>query len=582
MTPARREELCVLALALLPPLLFLDAAVSIDAPVFVAVARRILEAPLDPYGFRMIWDPTSPEAASFDRNPPLLSYWLAPWIALFGEHEVALHAALLPFTALAAGAFLGCARRLAGSAAALPAALWLVCAPAFAVLATTLMLDVPVLAALLVGVHCLLRGHEGGRLRWFWAAGVAAACAGLLKYVGFAALPLLAAGACILLPAAQRRGALLRIATPPLVAWGLFAAWTAALYGEVHFLGSTDVVIGRRLDPHEIGNQIASTPVYYGGALLFPFFAALGSLRSARGGAEWGVACLLVGTALAWFVLPEGAPPRRNPIDSEELVFAALACAAALCVWGRLGAEALGRRDPESRFLLLWSGGFLAFTLGVNWHVNAADALLAAPPALLLLFRSEALRPARRGALALAAPLLALSLLLAWADALQAGFYRDCARRAAIEIGAQPGARWLVGHWGLQHYFGALGFEPVVPPTYGRSDFEVDDWIASARNVSQLDVSRNLGEVRLREVASWELRHWLPLRTTNADASAGFYSHHSGYVPFAWSRAPFERVQLGRVIALRRIGAAARPGDVPVAPAVDPDAAPPGVPAQAR
>ena len=51
---------------------------------------------------------------------------------------------------------------------------------------------------------------------------------------------------------------------------------------------------------------------------------------------------------------------------------------------------------------------------------------------------------------------------------------------------------------------------------------------------------------------SRERRSWLPLRTTNPDAGAGFYSHHYGYVPFAWSRKPFDRVGLGQVIRIRR------------------------------
>ena len=37
-------------------------------------------------------------------------------------------------------------------------------------------------------------------------------------------------------------------------------------------------------------------------------------------------------------------------------------------------------------------------------------------------------------------------------------------------------------------------------------------------------------------------------RTTNADAGAGFYSHHAGYLPFAFSTLPLDRVQLGRVV----------------------------------
>jgi len=88
----------------------------------------------------------------------------------------------------------------------------------------------------------------------------------------------------------------------------------------------------------------------------------------------------------------------------------------------------------------------------------------------------------------------------------------------------------------------------VVPPMYGRSDLAKDDWVATARNVSQLDVSQNMRRHTLREVWSWNFESVLPLRTTNADAGAGFYSHHAGYLPFAFSRLPLDRVQLGRVV----------------------------------
>ena len=59
--------------------------------------------------------------------------------------------------------------------------------------------------------------------------------------------------------------------------------------------------------------------------------------------------------------------------------------------------------------------------------------------------------------------------------------------------------------------------------------------MASARNVSQLDVSRDMNRYGLREAWTWTEQSSLPLRTSNADAGAGFYSHHAGYVPFAWS-----------------------------------------------
>jgi hypothetical protein len=50
---------------------------------------------------------------------------------------------------------------------------------------------------------------------------------------------------------------------------------------------------------------------------------------------------------------------------------------------------------------------------------------------------------------------------------------------------------------------------------------------------------------------SWRFEAVLPLRTTNADAGSGFYSHHAGYVPFGFSQEPLDVVQLGRVVRVR-------------------------------
>ncbi len=96
-----RQIALVAALTLVPLLPFLDTAVSLDGPVFMAVARRILEAPFDPFGFEMLWDSTSLAAAEFNRNPPLVSYYLSLWMLGFGQNEVALHSAMLIFPLLA-------------------------------------------------------------------------------------------------------------------------------------------------------------------------------------------------------------------------------------------------------------------------------------------------------------------------------------------------------------------------------------------------------------------------------------------------------------------------------------------------
>jgi 4-amino-4-deoxy-L-arabinose transferase-like glycosyltransferase len=542
-----REAWLLAALALAPPLVLLDAAVSIDAPVFVAVARQIVAAPADPFGFRMVWDPTSPEAAVFNRNPPLLSYWLALWIAVFGEREPALHAALLPFPLIAALAFRGIARRLAGATLA-PTAL-LVATPSFAVLSTTLMLDVPLLAGWLVAVYALLRGAEDEGSRWPLAAGAAAAASGLVKYVGFATVPLLAAGVWLLYRR-RTRGWLMTLA-PPLLTWAAWGAYTYARYGFVHYLGSTDVVFDRSFEAREVWNQIASVPIYYGAALVFPLLRAARALLRGERGAARAVLLLLAGTAVVTWLLPLGEPSRRSPLEIDEAVIGALGFAGGGWLWSRCLEPARFAASAHDRLLLLWLTGLWVFSSFFNWHVNAADALLAAPPVLLLLFRDPALRPSARELRVW----LALSLPLAWglavADAEQSGVYRTAARRIVGEIGAQPGSRWFVGHWGLQHYLEREGFASVVPPMYGRSELAEHDWVATARNVSQLDVSSNMDRFALRMAWSWRFEAVLPLRTTNADAGSGFYSHHAGYVPFGFSREPLDVVQLGRVVRVR-------------------------------
>ena len=547
-----REALVVAALALLPIAPFAGAAFGVDEPVFLAVAKRIVAAPLDPYGFQMVWDATgASDVARFNLNPPLLSYWLAPWLGVFGESETWLRVAVWPFASLAAFAFHGIATR--AGVAALPATALFVAAPAFVVLAATFQVDVAVSAWLLCAVWLLLRARESGAARDELAAGCAAAAAGLTKYVGLAALPLLAAG-LVLLPGPQRArvGSWLRVIGVPALAFAAWGAFTRARYGFVHYAAGLEIVGERGTQAAELTSHAASLPIWYGGALLFPLLWWLLCLRSAGRRLELAVLCGFLGAAAALYVLPQGEPLRRVPLDLGNGVFAALCFAAGLFGVGlALARGASTRSAPLDRFLALWAGGFAVFSLFVNWHVNAADALLIAPPLLLLLLRDPLLAPSPRVHWVAAALALTLSTALVAADAAQRNAYRDAAREIDAAIGAAPGARWQVGQWGFQHYMERVGFRPVLPATSHSpgSPLAPGDWVASARNVSQLDLAGYMARFGITPVQSFRASFALPLRTTNPDAGAGFYTHHGGYVPFAWSRAPLDDVGLGRVFS---------------------------------
>jgi hypothetical protein len=542
----RRERALVAAFVLLPLLPFAGAAFAIDAPVFLAVAARILQAPLDPFGFQMAWDATSLEVARFNLNPPLFSYWLAPWLALFGEREVWLHVATWPFALLAGFAFFGIARR--ANVDALPATALFLAAPAFVVLATTLQLDVPVEAFLLAAVYALLRARESGAARWEWCAGGAAAAAGLTKYVGLSALPLLGAG-IVLLPGPRGAGTWLRVVGVPALAFAAWGAFTHAQYGFVHYGAGLALVGDRRLAPLELANHVVSLPIWVGGTLVFPLLlSGAVALRSVRtlalvaGGAV--TAALLLGA-----VLPAGEPLRRVPLEQSALAFAVVCFVLALAAFALVAAR--GRallRDPLDRFLLLWGGGFTLFSLAINWHVNAADALLIHAPLLLLLLRDPRTRPPRQAQWSFAAAAVLLSLGLAHADALQANAYRRAAADLDAQLADSPGTRWQVGQWGFQHYAEQRGFRPLMPG----SPLAKGDWVATARNVSQLDVAGFMRGYDVQPLRSFVYESAWPLRTTNPDAGAGFYSHHGGYLPYAWSGVPLDTIGLGRVASVPR------------------------------
>jgi hypothetical protein len=97
----------------------LDAAkpLVIDDTVYVAIARQILVRPLDPYGFELYWD-QDPEPAFDVLAPPLLPYWIAGSMALFGDRPMLWKLWLFPFAWVLAGSLfpspVGSRRRCSG------------------------------------------------------------------------------------------------------------------------------------------------------------------------------------------------------------------------------------------------------------------------------------------------------------------------------------------------------------------------------------------------------------------------------------------------------------------------------------
>jgi hypothetical protein len=275
--------------------------VHIDDTVVLHVAANILRDPLRPFAGEFFWLEEPQPLAKVTTNPPLVSYWLAPWIALAGYREWVLHLSFAPFVALLMWGMHRLATRWLGAQWAWWAVGWLMLSPAV-LPGMNLMRDVPALALLVGGLACWVEGLERRQAQWLIAGALLVGLAGLAKYTALIGLPLVA------LYTLQRRayGALgwLTLALLPIAGWSALNLWTD---GEVHLVylwqerrGSAP--LGAKVLPGVVGLG-ASTLLWLGVAWRF---------RDALGrGWQWKIALVVLAAAgvVGWYHLQFAGQP---------------------------------------------------------------------------------------------------------------------------------------------------------------------------------------------------------------------------------------------------------------------------------
>jgi hypothetical protein len=512
----------------------------IDDAAYEYFARQMARAPLDPYGFAILWY-DQPQPANEVLAPPVLPYYWALVRSLLGERPWVWKLALFPWALLFVTALHGLFRRfgpgqeLVFTAAVLfsPGLL-----PSF-----NLMLDVPALALSLTAMRAFVAAERGSLL--------GAAGAGLLAGVGMQTkyTAALAPGAMLLYAALTRRWGLGLLAAS--LAGGLFVLWEvfiARRYGQSHFL----LALG---DGGPLADKLANFPCLFsqiGGAFPLGALFALAGLGARQRWLVLGAAGVGLGHALIALLdvqfttqtrLALGAGgPWVTHCDLADVVFTTLALtwAAGLgaIAWrsladDRAGAGPKARRD--SAFLLLWLGlevlGYVALTPFPA--VRRVLGLLVV--GALLLARCP---PPARAARALALSTAALGL---------ATFALDWRCVAAHQIAAQEAARltsgggtvWYVGHWGFQFYAERAGMRPVITDAGGAapngpvplpppSRLRAGDWLVVPDGRLEQQALR-LEMDKLRPAACLSITDAVPLTTIGA-----FYGgrtplrHHAG------------------------------------------------------
>jgi hypothetical protein len=453
--------------------------VLIDDTAYLTYARHIAAHPLDPYGFTIFWY-TVPEPAFEVLAPPVVPYWLALGIRLFGEHVAILKLWLFPFVWVLAWAVDDLLRRFAkGSTSFLPL---IVLSPAV-LPAVNLMLDIPALGLGLAAVAVFARAGDSGSWRRAVAAGLLAALAMQTKYT-----MLLIPPAIVWYGLTHRRVGLAAVAVA--VAVLAFVAWELLLvakYDRSHFVfHAADQQPAERVSTAEYLEK----KLDLGG----PLAGYLGCLGVGVGLAAAGAWCVsrrwLAVAAAAWlagFMVIALLPYRATVIVTPEtpgapgttatsvfwqcsglLVLVALAgCAVTLLF--RCRPKFGVRRNADAVFLVGWLlielAGYFALTPFPAARRVFGLAVIGGLLAGRVVSRVGRLRPERRPPRFVIGFGIAAGVLVAALDTFDAFAEKVCAGRAAAVTAERPAGStvWFAGHWGFQYYCERAGMRPVVP-----------------------------------------------------------------------------------------------------------------------
>jgi len=451
--------IAAIACSLLAGLPFLNKPLHIDDTFVLAVAEQIAKHPLKPYSADFLWFSDPEPIFNITTNPPLVSYWLAPVVALFGPSEIALHLAMLPFLVLLALATAALSKRFAKSS--LWPVFFVVFSPAV-IVSTNIMRDVPAAALATGAVAVFVAGTDRERWSFVLAGSALAGLAMVAKYSALIIVPVLA-----LYPLLQRKP---RFLAGLLVGVAILGAWYLQNYlthGQVHFF-----YLMTKKKPAAIDwvNKLTAALVITGASfILLPGLLAQAARRG-DGATPSGAVVVAVGTAL--FIVAH----YLNKINLQYYTWAITG--AVLIYWmfatglfasGRWWGRPVEKEALDSLFLLWWLIG--PYVCGVFFVGFPAvrHILPAAAPIVLLgiryLQRPEG-PPNRWVATALGLGLAIQTVIAFWtaaADYQYADTYRRFAEFAKKTYHVEKDNKiWYYGHWGWQFYAGKEGFSPIT------------------------------------------------------------------------------------------------------------------------
>jgi 4-amino-4-deoxy-L-arabinose transferase-like glycosyltransferase len=505
--------------------MFASRAVYMDEPLFIALSRL----PRD-YGvfFRDTeWVFFGIRYPMFGggSHPPAVTYYLATLYSLFGEfRNVPFRLLYSVFGVFAAFGFYGLARRLCSSPLAVT--LLFLASPAFFVMAQTLMMDVPMLGLLLLGLHFYFDRESPYRPL------LAALCFSLSVLSGYTALVPLA---CLFLSVVATRQPLSRLA-PILAAPCALGLWLVAmmLYYDKNPVAP---VIDYFKVVDAIAHNMIAMPSFLGGVTLFPWLFLL--MRSEVQRERFRIVAASVASAILLSYFVEWKSIRYG---LTFIVFASSGIGLAWIFARDAGRTLRQKWGTLELFLALWFPITTLFFVVIAQFIAARYVLLTMPALYLMLFRQSTVKTI----ITAVVPTLLLTLSVAIADYRFVNSYPAWVSAQVDPLQKQGFRVFSAAESGLRFYLEQRGIT-----TLAASDLDVvgGDLIVRHSMLFKYGLSEHI-ETMLTVLQRDFLTDRYPIRTFSQDAGAGFHGSSFGVLPFALSRAPYDRVEIGEVNAL--------------------------------
>jgi 4-amino-4-deoxy-L-arabinose transferase-like glycosyltransferase len=535
--PMKRSWAWLLLLQLLLVLPFINQPLHIDDPIYLDIGRNALKSPWHPEDLPYVFEGVQHKDMASHSHPPFLGYWIGLLLSIGGDGpqvHLFLHLGFLIFPLLfAAGMFL-----LAIRFTALPeyATVVAITSPAAIVMAHTVMTDVPTLALSTLGLALYVTGIDKGKPLRVWLSGI------LLALAAFSSYPALLISALCWLYAWRSRQRMRAAVWAPAIAWIWMGAWLVndyAYFGRFVIGGTAQYVLQTGgWSAANFGNKLLAFPIFLAATVvILPVTLFRLALRLP---VRWA--------ALLWMVLSV-VFAQLNTADYSLLQKTLVALFLTLGGWIILGVLvriARSWRDRDTAFLAIWFVIAIVPLVFAYTSGMARYLLPLVPPIVLLAFQksSEMALPGWKRAAVLSSSVgLALGLVLSIADFDMAQIDRNIAESTAARLNGWTAQTRFGAEWGLRHYMLQEGFRQFLSTS---SDLSGGTFLISPTEAVPYAVPQDVLTMLVPAFQeTW--RSSLPIRLMNRTAHAGFYSSNWGLLPFSFSRAPVESIDVKQV-----------------------------------